>query len=88
MTLRDSCNVRRLTILAGAWKAAAEGREKGLYLRLGVADLPHCPSLFLLPFSLTVSTSASMSYPPPTAAAAAAAARTALLNNDAKNTVL
>lgn len=35
MTLRDSCNVRRLSILAGARSAAAVGREQGLYLRLG-----------------------------------------------------
>lgn len=35
MTLRDSCNVRRLSILAGARRAAAVGREQGLYLRLG-----------------------------------------------------
>lgn len=35
MTLRDSCNVRRLSIQAGAHRAAAAGRERGLYLRLG-----------------------------------------------------
>lgn len=63
MTLRDSCNVRRLSILAGAWKAEAEGRERAF-----IWDWGRWPPSF--PFSFSTSflslVSVSARYPPPT----------------------
>lgn len=47
MTLRDSCNVRRLAILAGAFESRGSGEGEGLYLRLGALT-----SLITLFFSL------------------------------------
>lgn len=51
MTLRDSCNVRRLSILAGASKSRGRREGAGLYLRLGALTSLHSPSLFLFLFS-------------------------------------
>lgn len=61
MTLRDSCNVRRLWILAGAWKAEAIGRERAFIWDWGCWP-PSLPFSFLL-LSRPVSMSASISSP-------------------------
>lgn len=75
MTLRDSCNVRRLSILAGASKSRGRREGVGLYLRLGVLTSLHSPSLFLFPFScLSLHLLAYPFLPQP------AEAKTALLN--------
>lgn len=49
MTLRDSCNVRRLSILAGASKAEAEGRERAFIWDWGRWP-PSFPFSFSPPF--------------------------------------
>lgn len=56
MTLRDSCNVRRLAILAEAFESRGSREREGLYLRLGALT-----SLITLFFFLLLSYSAFMS---------------------------
>lgn len=56
MTLRDSCNVRRLAILAGAFESRGSREGEGLYLRLGALT-----SLITLFFFLLLSYSVFMS---------------------------
>ncbi len=66
MTLRDSCNVRRLSILAGASKSRGRREGEGLYLRLG-ALTSLIPLLFFSSFlSLSLRLLAYPILPPPT----------------------
>lgn len=57
MTLRDSCNVRRLAILAGAFESRGSREGEGLYLRLGALT-----SLITLFFFLLLSYSCLYVY--------------------------
>lgn len=50
MTLRDSCNVRRLAILAGAFESRGSREGEGLYLRLGALTSLITLFFFLLLF--------------------------------------